>query len=151
MDTRGPVMYAGHMLGGIKIYTSDAVWREILADLGATILDAPIDTELNFDDLDISPRIDATKLKSVILAAIDNGDIVRRVLGANVTLPWIQARIIALLYKTGGMRSSDLRAALGISPDISTHVVDNAIYRLRHVYGHDFIKNDNGVYRIGGI
>ena len=41
------------MLTGLRIYTSDQIWRQILTDLNATVVDAPSATDLNMDDMDI--------------------------------------------------------------------------------------------------
>ena len=45
----------------------------------------------------------------------------------------------------------ELKLAVGLSPDITTHSVENAIYQLRKTFGHDFILNENGGYKIGRI
>ena len=41
------------MLSGVRIYASDTIWRQILTDFGATVLDAPNATDINFDNLHI--------------------------------------------------------------------------------------------------
>lgn len=139
------------MLNGVRIYTSDMMWRQILGDLGATVLDAPSASDVNFDNIDIPEKITPIQLKSLILNAVDNSSIISRVLGADVTLPRMQGQIVALLYKTGGMRAADIKAALGYSPNATTHTVDTAIYQLRRTFGRDFIVNDGGIYRLGKL
>lgn len=145
------MVYAEYMLSGVRIYTSDAVWRQILADLNAAVLDAPSVIDLDFDNLGIKGPVTPTELKSIILAADDSEDIVHSVLGKTVSLPRIQAQIIVLLYKTGGMSSDELKCALGYAPDVATHTIDTAIYQLRKVFGREIIQNNNGVYQLGGI
>ena len=139
------------MLSGIRIYATDSVWRQILGDLGATVLDAPCATCLNFDELDVPFCINPLELKSVILNAADNGHVLRTVFGCNMSLPRLQGQIIVLLYKSGGMTINELKRALGYAPDITTHTVETAIYQLRRAHGRGFIKNTNGVYTIGKL
>ncbi len=139
------------MLSGIRIYTADSVWRQILGDLGATVLSAPSVADVNFDELGIAGALTPIELKSLILKASDNTHIIADVLGEKVVLPRLQSQIIACLYKSGGMTALDLKQALGYAPDVSTHTVDTAIYQLRRTYGHDLIQNNNGVYTIGKL
>ena len=139
------------MLSGIRIYASDCVWRQILADFGATVLDAPNSTDINFDDFGDVGILSPLELKSLIVGASDNGHILRDVFGRDVSLPRVQGQIVVLLYKSGGMTVTELKHALGYSPDVTTHTVDTAIYQLRRTYGRAFIKNTNGVYRLGQL
>lgn len=139
------------MLSGIRIYTSDSVWRQILGDFGATVLDAPTPMDINFDKFDIKKTINPIELKSLILKATDlNNDLIT-VFGKKVSLPRLQAQIVVWLYKTGGMTTAELKNALGYAPDAATHTVETAIYQLRRTYGHEFIKNNDGVYSIGKL
>lgn len=139
------------MFSGIRIYSSDIVWRRILADLNATVLDAPDMTAVNLDDIEIPPHCGLVRLKSLVLGANDNSDIIRRVFGENVALSPLQRQIIVLLYKSAGMTGTELKAALGYAPDATTHTVDTAIYQMRRTHGRDLIQNDGGVYKIGRI
>lgn len=139
------------MLSGIRIYTTDSVWRQILGDLGATVLDVPNAAYLNFDELDVSHGISSLELKSIILNATDNRHVLRGIFGYDVSLPRLQGQIVVLLQKSGGMTINELKRALGYSPDVTTHTVDTAIYQLRRTYGRGFIKNTNGVYTLGRI
>ncbi len=139
------------MLSDIRIYTSDSVWRQILGDLGATVLDVPSVADINFDELEISDLLTPIELKSLLLKAADNVRIITDVFGKNVVLPRLQSQIIVCLYKSGGLTARDLKKALGFAPDVTTHTVDTAIYQLRRTYGHDLIQNNNGVYRIGKL
>ena len=151
MDIGSIIGYDDDMLNGIRIYTSDATWRHILTDLGAAVLDRPDMAGVNFDTLDVPVRVSVVELKSLILAALDNTDMLQQIFGGPVSIPRMQARIAVLLYKTGGMRSDEIKAALGYSPNTATHTVDTAIYQLRRAYGRDFIINDDGVYRLGRL
>lgn len=145
------IVYPGGMLTGIRIYSGDAVWRSVLADLNAVVVDAPDIATVNFDELNIPMHCTVLELKAVILGAMDNTNIIQSVFGRNVALAPLQRQIIVLLHKSGGMTGTQLRAALGYSPRATTHTVDTAIYQLRRAYGRDIIKNIDGVYKIGGI
>ena len=139
------------MLKGIRIYSADDVWRGILHDLGATVLDAPTNTDVNLDSLNIAMPVSPLELKSALIGASDASKIIRKVFGTNVRLSNLHTQIIVQLYKSGGMNSAELKTALGYSPDAATHTIDTAIYQLRKMYGHDFIVNENGVYHIGKL
>ena len=151
LDNLSDIFYHIDMLSGIRIYASDTVWRQILGDFGATVLDAPTATDINFDDFNITDVISLMELKSLILNAADLSADLIKIFGKNVTLPQLQARIVVWLYKSGGMTALELKNALGYAPDASTHTVDTAIYQLRRMYGRDFIQNNNGVYSIGKL
>ena len=140
-----------HMLNGVRIFSSDPVWRQILGDLNAVVLDSPTSTDINFDNLDINSTLSAMELKAVILGAGDNSAILRRIFSHDVNLPRLQTQIVVWLYKTGGMTAAQLKNALGYAPDATTHTVDTAIYQLRKTYGHEFILNNGGVYSIGKL
>ena len=139
------------MLKGIRVYSADNVWRAILRDLGATVLDAPNNTDINFDSLNISMPVSPIELKSALLNAADTSKIITKLFGTNVRLSNLHTQIIVQLYKSGGMDSVRLKTSLGYSADATTHTVDTAIYQLRKMYGHEFIVNENGVYRIGKL
>lgn len=139
------------MLTGLRIYTSDQIWRQILTDLNATVVDAPSATDLNMDDMDIPQPVNMLQLRSLLLSAADNSGILARIFGTPVSLPRLQTQIVVALYKSGGMTSPQLKNALGYAADTSTHTVDTAIYNLRRAYGRDFIINKNGIYTLGGI
>ena len=68
------------MLKGVRIYTSDVLWRQILSDFGASILDAPNSSDINFDALDVPPNVSPMELKALILAAVDNSGIMKKFL-----------------------------------------------------------------------
>lgn len=139
------------MLTGIRIYSSDVVWRHILADLNAVVLDAPDTAEVNLDDISLEIPVSALDLKAVILSALDNTKILQDIFGKAVYLPQLQAQIVVWLYKTGGLSLEALKKVLGYMPNMTTHAVDTAIYQLRKNYGKDFIQNKNGVYIIGKL
>ncbi|MDW2974485.1 MAG: hypothetical protein R8M70_00280 [Alphaproteobacteria bacterium] len=139
------------MLNGVRIYTSDTIWRQILTDFGATVLDVPNSMDINFDNLHIVPPLNSMELKTVILNAGDQATILRAVFGTDVFLSHQQSLIVVALYKSGGMTMHDLKNVLGYAPDVATHTIDTAIYQLRRTYGREFIINTNGVYRIGKL
>jgi len=139
------------MLNGIRIYSADPFWRNILCDLGATVLNAPSATDLNFDSLHIVMPVSPMELKAALLDANDSSSIVSKIFGKSVRLSNLHTQIVVQLYKSGGMNAETLKSVLGYSPDATTHTVDTAIYQLRKMYGHDFIINDDGVYKIGKL
>ena len=49
--------YCDNMLTGIRIFTSDAVWRQILGDLNATVLESPGYMDVNLDDVEFDGPI----------------------------------------------------------------------------------------------
>jgi len=139
------------MLNGIRIYSADPIWRRILTDLGATVLDKPSATDLNFDSMNIVMPISPMQLKAALIAANDSSNIIRKIFGPSVHLSDLHSQIVVHLYKSGGMDSATLKSVLGYSADAATHTVDTAIYQLRKMFGREFIINDNGVYRIGKL
>ena len=139
------------MLSGIRIFSSDPIWRHVLSELNATVLDAPTVTDSDFADLDITGPIHPMELKARILSATDNSRILNQIFGAPTSLPYIQGKLVIALYKSGGMSAADLKHALGYAADTSTHAVDTAIYQLRRKFGRDFITINNGVYKLGRI
>ena len=82
---------------------------------------------------------------------VNNNDIILTVFGHDVVLPELQRKIIVALYKNPDININDLKRMVGFMPDITTHSVENAIYQLRKTYGHDFIINENGGYKIGRL
>ena len=60
-----------------------------------------------------------------------------------------QEKIVLLLFKRKGMSIRQLNEALGYSEDTKTHTIETVIYQLRKIFGAGFIKNDNGIYRLG--
>ena len=137
------------MLNDIRIYTTDAIWRQILTSLGAVIVDDQSIADLNFDQMDIATNVSPLELKSLILNAVETNQqkIIKKIFNKSIKLPQLQMQIVVLLYQTGGMAGEKLRSIL--APDITTHTIDTAIYQLRKTYGRDFIKNENGKYIIG--
>jgi len=139
------------MLNNIKIYTADKYWNHILADLDANLVDGPGVADVLFDDIKIKAPISVDDLQNLILAQFNNNDIIVNVFGRDVILPELQRKIIIALYKTPNIQMRELKLAVGLLPDITTHSVENAIYQLRKKYGHNFILNENGGYKIGRI
>ena len=145
------MFYCEVMLENIKVYVSDECWKHILADLGATIVDAPNMADVVFDDIDVVTPISAQELCGLIFSSKNNPDIIRNIFNRDVVLPELQHKIVVSLYKNPDMSLRDLKNALGILPDVSSHAVETAIYQLRKKYGHDFILNSKGKYKIGRI
>ena len=139
------------MLDNIKIYTADKCWHHILADLGANLVSAPKLADVLFDDIEINAPISVDDLQNLILAEFNNNDIIVNVFGRDEVLPELQRKIIIALYKNPDIQMRELKLAVGLLPDVATHSVENAIYQLRKKYGHDFILNENGGYKIGRI
>ena len=139
------------MLGNVKIYTSDKYWNHILADLGACLVETPDIADVIFDELSINAPISVDDLQSLVVSQFNNNDIIANVFGRDVALPALQRKIIVALYKKPNIQMRELKLAVGLSPDITTHSVENAIYQLRKTFGHDFILNEKGGYKIGRI
>ena len=139
------------MLGNVKIYTSDKYWNHILADLGACLVETPDVADVIFDELSINAPISVDDLQSLVVSQFNNNDIIANVFGRDVVLPALQRKIIVALYKKPNIQMRELKLAVGLSPDITTHSVENAIYQLRKTFGHDFILNEKGGYKIGRI
>ena len=139
------------MFQGIKIYTSDKYWNQILTDLGAEIVDSENTADVIFDDVDIKTPISIPDLQNIIFNRCNNTDIIHKVFGKDVTLSALQHRIVVLLYKRPNISLRELKGALGLAPDVATHAVETAIYQLRKIYGHDFIQNVDGGYRLGRL
>jgi len=139
------------MLNGVRVYSADSFWRNILSDLGATVLDAPNSIDLNFDSLNIVMPISPMQLKATLIDVSDYSNIIHKVFSAPVRLSNLHTQIVVHLYKSGGMTADELKSALGYSSNTTTHAVDTAIYQLRKLYGHEFIINDGGVYKLGKL
>ena len=139
------------MLSGIRVFSSDIVWRQILADLNAVVLDAPHATDINLDNLELGLPASVLDLKTLLVQAGENNHVLEQIFGHKVSLSRLQTQIVIVLYQTGGACTNELKKALGYAPDTSTHAVDTAIYQLRKTFGHEFIINNNGVYKLGRI
>jgi hypothetical protein len=139
------------MLENIKIYASDKYWNHILADLGANLVETPDVADVIFDDISINAPISVDDLQNLILSQFNNNDIIADIFGHDEVLPELQRKILVALYKKPNIQMGELKLAVGLAPDITTHSVENAIYQLRKTFGHDFILNENGGYKIGRI
>lgn len=139
------------MLDNIKIYASDKYWNGILADLGANLVGSSDVADVVFDDIKINAPVSVDDLKNLILNQFNNKDIITNVFGRDIVLPELQRKIVVALYKNPNIQMRELKLAVGLMPDITTHSVENAIYQLRKTFGHGFIVNENGGYRIGRI
>ncbi len=145
------MVYCETMLENVKIYASDEYWKHILADLGATIVDNANIADVVFDDIKVAAPIAATDLCGLIFSNINNDEIIRQIFGADVILPTLQHKIVVLLYKNPDISMCDLKKAIGVLPGVSSHTVETAVYQLRKKYGHDFIVNTDGKYKIGRL
>lgn len=139
------------MMENTRIYTVDKYWRQIFTDLGMIVVDSPNIADVVFDDIDVKKPISIMNLQNIILNQLDNADIVREVFGSDVALSNLQHKLIVMLYKKPDITMRELKTALGLSPDITTHSVETAIYQLRKKYGHNVILNTNGKYKIGQL
>ena len=139
------------MLENIKVFTSDKYWNHILSDLGMCVVDNPLIADVIFDDINVNMPISVDVLQNIILSKFNNNDIILTVFGHDVVLPELQRKIIVALYKKPDININDLKRVVGFMPDITTHSVENAIYQLRKTYGHDFIINEKGGYKIGRL
>ena len=99
----------------------------------------------------IQNPISVDELQALILSQFNNNDIIRDIFGHDIVLPQLQRKIVVALYKQPNIQINELKKAVGLTPDITTHSVENAIYQLRKTFGHDFIINENGGYKIGRI
>lgn len=139
------------MMENTRIYTADKYWRQIFTDLGMVVVDSPNVADVVFDDIDVKKPISIMNLQNIILNQLDNADIVREVFGSDVKLSNLQHKLIVILYKNPDITMRELKMVLGMSPDITTHSVETAIYQLRKKYGHNVILNTNGKYKIGQL
>ena len=139
------------MFKDIKIYASDKYWQHIFANLGAVITDSKNTADVVFDDIDINAPISVADLQSIIFNCSNNQDIITNIFGHYVILPKLQHKILVALYKNPNISMQKLKELLGVLPDVTTHTVENAVYQLRKNYGHDFIQNTDGKYKIGRI
>lgn len=145
------IVYSVHMLTGLRIFTSDPYWRAIVADLNAVVVDDVNYADVDLDSLDLHMPVAPLELKSTIISALDDTKVLVSVFGHPVDLSPIQRNIVVRLKKSGGMTADELKVALGYARDTTTHTVDTAIYGLRKLFGRDFIINENGIFKIGGI
>ena len=139
------------MLENIKIFSSDKCWQHIFADLGAAVVDNQNIADVVFDDIATNSPVSVDDLKKLVFDYLDNRDIITNIFGQYIILPNLQRKVIVSLYKKPNLSMRELKENLGFLPDVTTHTVENAIYQLRKTYGHDFIQNDNGKYRIGHL
>lgn len=138
------------MLNGMRVYSSDSVWRQILNELGATVVDVPNVLDINIDKLKLNLPISPTVLKSKILFALDYQNELNTIFGKDIpNLSHLQRQIIVALYLSGGMSGEELRKVLGFAPGVTSHTCDTAISQLRKNIGHNFIINKDGKYLIG--
>lgn len=139
------------MLEKVKIFTADRCWQHIFADLGADIADSQNVADVVFDDIEIGTPVSVSDLHKIVFDSLNNADIITEIFGKYIVLPALQHKIIVLLYKNPDITMRELKNLLGLLPDLTTHTVENAIYQLRKKYGHGFIINENGKYKIGRV
>ena len=139
------------MLSGIRIFSSDKCWIQILGDLNATLVDDAKFADVNLDTLKLHLPISPIELKTAIIAASSGEDVLKKIFGTHVDLSPLQTQIVLRLYKNGGMTSDELKISLGYAENAKTHTVETAIYGLRKLFGHDFIINENGIFKIARV
>ena len=140
------------MLNGFRFWTDDKIWRGIFIDLGA------VPAARDIADIE-KKRTRGTILKTNLLelkaSAIAGADmrvarIIKNACGYDCDLSDAQKKIVlALAHADLGLSVGDLRAALGYAMNADTHAPDTIIYQLRKKFGGDFIKFDNGMYKLG--
>lgn len=139
------------MLKNIRIFTSDKYWQRILSDLGAIVTDSQNTADVIFDNIKTDSFLSVSELQRIIFESMNNTDIITNVFGKYVVLPSLQHKIVVLLYKNPNVNMQELKNMVGVLPDVDTHTVENAVYQLRKKYGHDFILNVGGKYKIGHV
>lgn len=139
------------MLTGIRIFTSDPYWRGIVTDFNAVLVDDANLADVDLDSLELHVPVSPLEMKAAVISALDDTKVLVSVFGRPVSLSPIQRRIVVRLKKTGGMTADELKLALGYARDTTTHTVDTAIYGLRKLFGRNFIVNENGTFKIGGV
>lgn len=139
------------MLNKIRIFTSDSVWRQILTDFNAELVDDAMSADVDFDSVILNMPVSPLDLKTAVIQAQDDTEILNSIFGRHVDLTPVQRTIVTRLKKSGGMTTDELKKTLGYAQDATTHAVDTAIYGLRKLFGRDFIINENGMFKIGGV
>ena len=122
-----------------------------MSDLNAVVVEDANLADVDLDSLELNTPVVPMELKSAIISALDDSKVLLSVFGRTVSLSPIQRRIVVCLGKSGGMTAEELKLALGYVRDTTTHTVDTAIYGLRKLFGRDFIVNENGIFKIGGV
>ena len=139
------------MLTGIKIFSSDEYWRQIVTDLNATLVNDAKFADINLDVLPLKLPVSAIELKTAIIDATDSGAIINKIFGHSVELSPLQTQIIVKLYQNSGMTAEELKISMGYDKATTTHTVETAIYGLRKLFGRDFIINESGLFKIGRV
>lgn len=159
------------MLNGITFWTEDKIWRGILNDLGAEFAPREI---ADFIVPNNMIKLSVFELKSFILKSIDENEnkIIAQIVGSHNCAPLprsgnniialtrdraqvcaptdSQKKIIIALHRAGaaGLSADELQKKLGYAPDAATNAINTAIYQLRKTFGKEFIKNENGKYKL---
>jgi alanine-alpha-ketoisovalerate/valine-pyruvate aminotransferase len=122
------------MFTNIPIFSDDAVWINILSDLGAKISDNGIiftnpKNKMTVPELsDYIEELKAQKIKS--LNAVDLSDAEQKLL---LLLP---------------ANAVELKERMGYSSEANTHTVETLVYNIRKKLGPTFIKLENGEYKL---
>ena len=114
-------------------------------------MDEPNLADIDLNDLKLNTPISPIELKTAIIGALDDTRVLNNIFGRRVDLSPVQRQIVVRLDKSGGMTADELKLALGYARDATTHTVETAIYGLRKLFGYEFIKNENGIFKIGHI
>ena len=122
-----------------------------MTDFNAVLVDDANLADVDLDSLELHVPVSPLEMKAAVISALDDTKVLVSVFGRPVSLSPIQRRIVVRLKKTGGMTADELKLALGYARDTTTHTVDTAIYGLRKLFGRNFIVNENGTFKIGGV
>ena len=127
-------MYNVRMLNRINISTDDKAWARILSDLGARV------TPFGIKFAPPAGKISAAELSRRVDEMIES-----RIaeLGAE-KLSDAERGLTLLLPGT----AAELKAAAGYAESSATHTVETLVYNIRKKMGADFIKLENGQYKL---
>ena len=122
------------MLSKIKISLHDPIWKKILTEMGVVIandgiaIDLPNAPITQVDLNDILSAGAARHIKSI---------------GAE-SLTDAEQRLILML--PGSV--AELKTMMGYATDAETHSVETLVYNIRQKLGQNFIKRNDGIYRL---
>ena len=128
------LIYNYDMFKNVPIFSDDAVWINILSDLGATISQGGVNLKntnykMTLPELaDYIEQLKTEKLES--LNALDLSDAEQRLL---LLLP---------------ANAIELKEKMGYSSTANTHTVETLVYNIRKKLGPTFIKLENGEYKL---
>lgn len=122
------------MLDNIALWTDDFYWRGILSDLGAAVSARGLafpNPPKKISVSELSGFIDELKTRRLSeLGALGLSDAERRLV---LSLP---------------ANARELKSAMGYSSASRTHTIETLVYNIRKKLGNDFIRSENGEYRL---